>query len=113
MLKRVGVGASVMVATRWAVLWRAVVWAAERRVVAGENRLNRLLLNDDEGVRLEMIVGCGVDDGVVEDVDGDRGLERFSERDVGRPALEPLETGMSSVDGGLRNHWNNGRGRIE
>jgi len=71
------------------------VWAAERSTVPFEDGLDRIELDDDDGVCRDVIVGVSVDNGVVEDLDRDGVVESFSERNRGRPANEPLQLGVA------------------
>jgi hypothetical protein len=59
------------------------VWAAERGTVPFEDGLDGIELDDDEGVCRDVIVGVGVDNSVVEDLDGDGVVESFGEGDPG------------------------------
>ena len=71
------------------------MWAAERSTVPFEDGLDRIELDDDDGVCRDVIVGVSVDNGVVEDLDRDGVVESFSERNRGRPANEPLQLGVA------------------
>ena len=71
------------------------MWAAEGGTVSFQDCLDGIELGDDESVCRDVVVGVGVDNGVVEDLDGDRVVESFSERNRGRPANEPLQLGVA------------------
>lgn len=59
------------------------MWAAEGCSVALEDSLDGIQLDYNDRVRFGVVVGVSVDNGVIEDLDGDGVVEGLRERDPG------------------------------